>query len=690
MSVNDQTFSAKRGEVLLDAALTAGIDIPHDCRAGQCGTCQVRVLDGLTYGGESDEPGTVRACQARIITDLEVLVEPVPDVVATRGIVTGLRPLAPDVVEVRISLAQPVDYLPGQYYKFQFRGYPPRCFSPTAPMAPGQKDGGIRLHVRRMPGGRVSSALGAQIGIGHPVKLEGPYGTAYLRPNLPNRLVLVGSGTGFAPIWAIAEAALRENPMRKVVMITAARSYESLYMGPAARRVSGHPGVVVVPVADTVPEGVSDAVRRGRPTDHMPALRHDDIVYACGAPPMVDAVKAKALEVGAAFYADPFVPQPDESYEGVIAWVLDQLYHYGSPAQRLLPKPKPQFQERPRLARPGRPARRMEEPEKKMVVTPPSRRQPPHAPRFEVDDAASLLAPPEPASDQAWYAEVEAEEEMRMQPPPASEQAWYEEVEAEEDLRMTPPQQRQAHRAPHVEHEREEARMMPPPPLRQPHYVPHVEDDHDDVRMTAPPPLRPAHHAPHAEDEGEDERMMPPPPLLQALHLPHVEARGEDERMMPPPPWQTHHLPYVEDHNEAERMMVPPPLRQAHYSPHIEDEGQDEMMEPPPGAEPEYDVDFPLPRLVQLAPPPPPQPAAPAPVLQRPRQAVQPKPVVQSPPPVQPQPQPVLPQEMFVAPKPRQQPNARPTKIHHHHPTPDRQDDRVVDFAAHQRPTVAK
>ena len=328
MLVDDQRFQAKRGDILLDAALINGIEIPHDCRSGHCGTCQIRILKGLALGGEASSNGMVRACQARIITDLDVLVEPVPDVVSTRGIVTGLRPLSPDVVELRVSLAKPVAYIPGQYYRFRFRGFPARCFSPTAPMIPsgGGRDGSaIRLHVRRIAGGKVSSALGVQINKGHPVKLEGPFGNAYLRPRQTGRLVLISSGTGFAPIWSIAKAALAENPERRIVLVISSRTPESLYMRPAAHWLKDQRHVLLIPVVDKLAEGASSALRAGRPTDHMPALRASDTVYACGAPMMVEAVKARAVRAGASFYADPFVPQTDELRDSLFSWAMDRL-----------------------------------------------------------------------------------------------------------------------------------------------------------------------------------------------------------------------------------------------------------------------------------------------------------------------------------------------------------------------------
>jgi 3-phenylpropionate/trans-cinnamate dioxygenase ferredoxin reductase subunit len=299
--------------------------MPHDCRSGHCGTCTVRIRDGLAIGGDCGTDGMVKACQARVLTDLDVLVEPVPDAVTTRGVITGLQPLAPDIAELRIHLAKPITYLPGQYYKFQFAGFPARCFSPTQPMQQSRDDNSIRLHIRKVAGGRVSSELGLTIRNGHPVLLRGPYGAAYLRPGGDERLVLVSSGTGFAPIWSIARAALRENPRRPIVLVVGGKDIDGLYMGAAARMVGGMRNVTIIPVIDKLSAGVARMVLQGRPTDHLPPLEPNDIVYACGAPPMVEAVRERAKEGGATFYADPFVPQADETLDSFFSRVIDRV-----------------------------------------------------------------------------------------------------------------------------------------------------------------------------------------------------------------------------------------------------------------------------------------------------------------------------------------------------------------------------
>ena len=305
LQVNGDTFPAYRGDLLLDAALLNGIDIPHDCRSGHCGTCRVRLLGGRVFGGQTDDPEMVRACQCRVVSDLRIAVEDVPEIVTVSGIVAEVTPLAPDVCEVCIEASDPVEYMPGQYYAVQFRGFPARCFSPTAPLDWPSDEGVVRFHIRRLRNGRVSSALGKRIRTGHRVKLEGPFGSAFLRPFPSQRLVLVASGTGFAPIWSIAEAAIKSQPRRDLVLVVGARTIESLYMVPALCRLARFPNVTIIPVVSEH-QTVSMAVRDGRPTDHLPELTPHDIVFAAGAPAMVEVVAQMAKSAGAKCYSDPF------------------------------------------------------------------------------------------------------------------------------------------------------------------------------------------------------------------------------------------------------------------------------------------------------------------------------------------------------------------------------------------------
>lgn len=315
ITINGKSFWARRGELLLDAALSSGIDLPHDCRSGHCGTCCVRVISGEFQGGEGAAPGIVHACQCRIVADAVVERNKPADVRTVDGVLSSLRPLSAEVLEIGVETNRPLPHHAGQYTQVRFNGYPSRPFSITHSLLGDQGLGSIWFHVRRMPNGRVTSALGKRIKQGHRLSLTGPYGSAHFRPNQDNRMVFVATNTGFAPIWSIAVAALRENPQRRIMIIVGGRTVEALYMGGALAQLARFPNVRVVPVCST-PQNATSAVLPGRPTDYLPHLLPTDVIYACGAPAMVDSMKAIAARAGVVCHADPFLPTAGNATKG--------------------------------------------------------------------------------------------------------------------------------------------------------------------------------------------------------------------------------------------------------------------------------------------------------------------------------------------------------------------------------------
>lgn len=311
---NGTQFAAKSGDVILDAALRSGIQYPHDCRAGRCGSCLTRVLKGVTFGGESFQRGTVHACMARVLTDVELAFDKLPPVDNIRGEVASVERRGIDVCEVGLSLSQPLHFYPGQYCRFKFRGFPARSFSPTWPANGTRRVHDITLHVKQVRGGLVSNALGGTITTGHRVEVEGPFGAAFYRDESAARLVLVAGGTGFAPILSIAMAALGDDPLRNIEFVIGTRTIKQLYMAPGLLALKRYPGISFTITANEVPDHIS-VVRQGGPADYLPELLASDAVYAAGSPAMVTRIAEAAEIAGASFCADPFSEGPvAESY----------------------------------------------------------------------------------------------------------------------------------------------------------------------------------------------------------------------------------------------------------------------------------------------------------------------------------------------------------------------------------------
>jgi NAD(P)H-flavin reductase/ferredoxin len=376
ITINGESFAGRRGELLLDAALSNGVDMPYDCRKGHCGTCCVRLVEGQVHGGEGAEPGIVHACQCRITGDAVIEMGQVGGVRTVEGVLSSLRRLSPEVMEVGIRTDRALPYHAGQYAQIKFSGYPSRPYSITHPLRSNPDSRSIWFHVRRMEDGRVSSSLGKRIALRHRVTITGPYGSAHFRPNLDSRLILVATNTGFAPIWSIAVAALRENPERKMMIIAGGRSMESLYMGPALGRLARFPNVRVIAVCST-PQNLTAAVKPGRPTDYLPRLRSTDVVYACGAPAMVDSLKSIAARVGAVCYADPFLPTTDEkAEEGVLTRALGWL---GAPTSAVRERIAIASRQKQQLA--------LEGPKRQLAIEPPRKRREQPAIAYRVPEA---------------------------------------------------------------------------------------------------------------------------------------------------------------------------------------------------------------------------------------------------------------------------------------------------------------
>lgn len=333
LTINGRTIEAAPGTTLVDAGMSARMLVPHDCLTGQCETCRVRLVAGKVDDRGTRLGDTVLACQATLIGDAAIAYDDVPPVLRVGGTVTAMRALTPDVAEVVLALNAPLEMLPGQYLNIRFAGFPGRDYSPAPDLDGGHDPAEARLHVRLLPDGVVSGAIGRAIRPGHKAQIRGPLGAAFLRPG-PGPLILVGGGTGFAPLWSVARAARLTQPGRDLFLVTGVRRREEVYMESALDWLVDHGAVEAFA---TVEEGAGNRFRPGRPTHYLPSLGVDDTVIVAGAPGLVDAVRRKAVAAGARVHADPFVASRETL--SVVGRLMQSL-RGGAPAESIL-SPRP-------------------------------------------------------------------------------------------------------------------------------------------------------------------------------------------------------------------------------------------------------------------------------------------------------------------------------------------------------------
>ncbi len=324
VTINGKPVKANVGDTLIDAGLGGRIVLPHDCCSGQCETCRVRVISGQIDDQGTLEKNTVLGCLALLEGDAEIAYDPVPLVKTVKGVVETVQKIREDYLEVRVRVARPVTWLPGQYIRATFAGYPPRDYSPTTPLNLDAAEDIVVFHIKVYPGSVVSSKLGNRIGKGHAVKLRGPFGNAFLRRQ-PEPLLLTSTGTGFAPIWSIAVAASLGQPGREIRVIAGARTKDGLYMRDAVRWLQSR-GIAVTLTAG---DGDGETVLTERPQEILGPLTADHVIYSAGAPEHVEAMRTQARIAGATFYADPFYVAEED--KGPIALAGALLRRAASP-----------------------------------------------------------------------------------------------------------------------------------------------------------------------------------------------------------------------------------------------------------------------------------------------------------------------------------------------------------------------
>jgi len=324
-------FQVEDGEAVLAAALRQGFVLPYGCKNGACGSCKGKILSGtVDYGvyqqkalpDEEKVQGKALFCQAKPLTDLLIEARTIG---AAKDIQVKTLPcrlqklerVTEDVMLLGLKLPanERLQFLAGQYLEFLLKDGTRRSFSMgNAP----HDDELIQLHVRHVPGGQFTDHVFGKMKERDILRFEGPQGTFFLREDSAKPIVLVASGTGFAPIKSIIEHALYKGISRPMTLYWGGRRPKDLYMHALAEGWAAQGKLTYVPViSDGLPEdawsGRTGFVHRAVMQDFPDLSQHQ--VYACGVPIMVDAARRDFTTACRLpedeFYADSFTTQAD-------------------------------------------------------------------------------------------------------------------------------------------------------------------------------------------------------------------------------------------------------------------------------------------------------------------------------------------------------------------------------------------
>jgi CDP-4-dehydro-6-deoxyglucose reductase len=326
-----QQFQVEDGEAVLAAALRQGLVLPYGCKNGACGTCKGKIVSGTVDFGvyqpkalpdEDKARGKALFCQAKPLSDLVIEARTIG---AAKGIEVKMLPcrvqklerLADDVMVLHLKLPanEKLVFLAGQFIEFLLKDGSRRSFS----MANAPHDAELlQLHARHVAGGQFTDHVFGKMKERDILRFEGPLGTFFLREDSAKPLVFVASGTGFAPIKSIIEAAVKKGVTRPMTLYWGARRPKDLYMNALAESWAARGLLKYVPVvSEALPEdgwnGRCGFVHRAVMADFPDLSGHQ--VYACGVPVMVDAARRDFTSACRLpedeFYADSFTTQAD-------------------------------------------------------------------------------------------------------------------------------------------------------------------------------------------------------------------------------------------------------------------------------------------------------------------------------------------------------------------------------------------
>ncbi|MGH7986300.1 MAG: NADH:ubiquinone reductase (Na(+)-transporting) subunit F [Candidatus Binataceae bacterium] len=303
-------MEVEEGETVLSAAFRQGIMLMHGCKEGQCSSCKSILLDGdiellkhstFALADYEREENYILLCRTLAYSDISVELLSYDEDLLTHSIpvrdysarVAAIEHLTADIRGLALELEQPFKFLAGQYVDITVPGSGlMRSFSMANPPGGNQLDFIIKIY----PDGAFSSVLDKQLKVGDELGIKGPYGICFRHENRSGEMILVGGGSGMAPLWSIVNDLARNQERRKLTFFYGARTSRDLFYLEQIEAIRAVlPEFRFVPALSHEPAGTNWKGETGFIHEVVARqLRGADLddqaeAYCCGPPPMIEA-----------------------------------------------------------------------------------------------------------------------------------------------------------------------------------------------------------------------------------------------------------------------------------------------------------------------------------------------------------------------------------------------------------------
>jgi phenol hydroxylase P5 protein len=330
-----RTIEVDAGQTILDAALRAGLFLPHACGQGYCGTCKISVTGGEIDHGQASsfalmdyerEEGQCLACCAKLESDTVIEVEietdedsrnlPVRDY---QGVVSRIETLTPTIKGVWIQLDNRavLDFQAGQYINLQLPGaLGVRAFSLANAPSSGNE---LELNIRIVPGGAGTAWIHNALKVGDSIHLSGPYGRFYVHKSAALPSLFMAGGSGLSSPRSMLLDLLEQGSPQPLALVYGARNQQELYYHQEFLELAAkHPHFTYVPALSDEPAHSNWSGFRGFVHEAAKEKFNNDFrgnkAYLCGPPVMIESC-IKTLMQGRLFerdiYTEKFISAAD-------------------------------------------------------------------------------------------------------------------------------------------------------------------------------------------------------------------------------------------------------------------------------------------------------------------------------------------------------------------------------------------
>lgn len=304
-------FPQQAGDTILRAALRAGKGLTYECNSGGCGGCKFDLIEGAVEELWPEAPGLTErdrrrgrrlACQCRAVGDVAIAAATAPEYVPhiapkrQQARLAQVREITHDIREFRFVASEDADFLPGQYAMLDLPGLASSRAYSLANTANERRE--WHFQIRRVQHGQGSHVLFDRLAVGDVIRLDGPYGTAHLRPEAPRDIVCVAGGSGLAPMISVARGAAEAGMLegRRLHFFYGARTPRDVCGEDMLRQLPGFGSAVeFIPVVSLPHDGGDWTGRTGYVHDELirvlPRPLADYEFYFAGPPPMTQALQ---------------------------------------------------------------------------------------------------------------------------------------------------------------------------------------------------------------------------------------------------------------------------------------------------------------------------------------------------------------------------------------------------------------